>query len=88
MFIFVEDRTRKIRFSYNYSMSFSYNQVVITKQAGDKLYTRSYNLKDQNMYDHRSKHVWLKHQYNVKKVHLLVLKTMKRYKRELDGGTL
>ena len=69
MFISVEDRTRRIRFSYNYCMSFTYSQMVITKQAGDILYTRSYDLKDQNMYDHRSKHVWLKHQYNVKKVH-------------------
>ena len=80
MFISVEDRKRRIRFSYNYSMSFTYSQVVITKQACDTLYTRSYNLKDQNMYDHSSRHVWLQHQYNVKKVHLIVLKTMKRYK--------
>ena len=63
MFISVEDRTRRIRFSYNYSMSFTYSQMVITKQAGDTFYTRSYNLKDQNMYDHthKSKHVWLNH---------------------------
>ena len=51
MFISVEDHTRRIRFSYNYSMSFTYSQMVITKQACDTLYTRSYNLKDQNMYD-------------------------------------
>ena len=88
MFISVEDRTRGIRFSYNSSMSFTYCQLVITKQSGDTLYTRSYNLKDQNMYDHRSKHVWLKHQYNVKRVHLIVLKTMKGYKRVLEGGTV
>ena len=69
MFISVEDRTIRYKFSYNYSMSFTYSQMVITKQAGDTLYTRSYNLKDQNMYDYRSKHVWLKHQYDVKKVH-------------------
>ena len=56
LFISVEDRTRRIQFSYNYSMSFTYSPMVITKQAGDTLYTRSYNLKDQNMYDHRSKH--------------------------------
>ena len=49
MFISVEDRTRGIRFSYNYSMGFTYSQMVITKQACDTLYTRSYNLKDQNM---------------------------------------
>ena len=46
MFISVEDRTRGIRFSYNYSMSFTYSQMVITKQAGNTLYTRSHNLKD------------------------------------------
>ena len=57
MFISVEDRTRRILFSYNYSMSFAYSQMVITKLACDTLY----NLKDQNMYDHRSKNVWLKH---------------------------
>ena len=62
--------------------------MVSTKQAGKTLYTRSYNLKDQNMYDHRSKHVWLKHQYNVKKVHLIGLKMMKGYKRGLEGGTV
>ena len=45
MFISVEDHTRRIRFPYNYSMSFTYSQMVITKQAGDTLYTRSYNLK-------------------------------------------
>ena len=49
MFISVEDRTRGIRFSCNYRMSFTYSQIVITKQAGNTLYTRSYNLKDQNM---------------------------------------
>ena len=37
MFISVEDRTRRIRFSYNYSMGFTYSQMVITKQAGDTL---------------------------------------------------
>ena len=54
IFISVEDRTRRILFSYNYIMSFTYSQMVITKQAGNTLYTRSYNLKYQNMYDHRS----------------------------------
>ena len=49
MFISVEDRTGGIQLSYNYSMSFTYSQMVVTKQAGDTLYTRSYNLKDQNM---------------------------------------
>ena len=86
MFISEGDHTRRIRFSYNYSMCFTYSQVVSTKQAGDKLYTRSNNLKDQNMYDNGSKHVWLKHQYNVKKMHLIILKTMKGYKRGLEGG--
>ena len=51
MFISVEDRTRKIQFSYNYSMSFTESQIVITKQAGDTFYTSSYSLKNQNMYD-------------------------------------
>ena len=59
--------------------------MIITKQAGDTLYTRSYNLKGQNIYDHTSKHVWLKHQYNVKKVHLIVLKTMRGYLRFNKG---
>ena len=49
MFISVEDRTRVIQLPYNFSMSFKYIQMVITKQAGDTLHTRSYNLKDQNM---------------------------------------
>ena len=49
MIISLKDRTRRMWFSYNYSMSFTYSQMVITKQAGDTLYTRSYNLKDQNM---------------------------------------
>ena len=63
--------------------------MVIIKQASGTLYTRSYNLNyDQNMYDHRSRHVWLKHQYNVKKVHLIGLKTIKGYKRGLEGGTV
>ena len=53
--------------------------MVLTKQAGDTLYIRSYNLKDQNMYTHRSKYVWLKHQYNVKKVHI---------KEGSNGGTV
>ena len=90
MFISLEERTRRIWFSYNYSMSFIFSQMAITKQAGDTctLYTRSYNLKDQNMYGHRSKHVWFKHQYNVKEVHLIVLKTMKVYKRGFEGGTV
>ena len=79
MFISVEDCTRRIRFLYNYSISFTYSQIVITKQADDTLYTRSYNLKDQNVYNLRSKHVWLKHQYHVKKVRLVALKTMKGY---------
>ena len=44
MFISVEDRTGRIRFSYNYSMSFPYSQEFITKQAGDTFCTRSYGL--------------------------------------------
>ena len=57
MFISVEDCTRRIQFSYNYSMSFTYSQIVMTKQAGDTLSPDLTLLKikkcmitDQNMY--------------------------------------
>ena len=45
MFISVEDCARTIRFSYNYSMSFTQSNLVIRKQAGDTFYTRSYRFK-------------------------------------------
>ena len=44
IFISVEDRTRRIRFSYNYSMSFTQRNKIITKQTGDTFYTGSYRL--------------------------------------------
>ena len=39
MFIYVEDRTEKIRFPYNYSMNFTVSNMIITKQTGDISYT-------------------------------------------------
>ena len=46
MFISVEDHTGRIRFSYNYSMSFTYacSQYFITIHTGDTFCTRSYDL--------------------------------------------
>ena len=44
MFISVEDRTGRIRFSYNYSMNFTCSQYFITIQTGDTFCTRSYDL--------------------------------------------
>ena len=46
LFISVENCTRRIQFSYNYSMGFTYSHVVTTKQAGDTFCTRYYNLED------------------------------------------
>ena len=36
MFISVEDRARRIQFAYNYSMSFTYSQVVISSCIHDR----------------------------------------------------